>query len=147
MYSTLLLLHSYLRWAVLVLGIMAVVKGVNGFRSASPFTDSDRKSGLFFLISVHTQVLIGLILYVFLSPVTQAAFTDFGAAMKNPGMRLIAVEHITVNIIAAVLVTIAYSKSKKSSISDAQKHKNAWLMYGVALALILSRIPWDRIAN
>jgi uncharacterized membrane protein YozB (DUF420 family) len=145
MYSTLLFLHSYLRWAVLVLGIIAVVKGVNGFRSASPFTDSDRKSGLFFLISVHTQVLIGLILYVFLSPITQAAFADFGAAMKNPGMRLIAVEHISVNIIAAVLVTIAYSKSKKS-IADAQKHKNAWLMYGVALVLILSRIPWDRIA-
>jgi hypothetical protein len=146
MYSTLLLLHSYLRWVVLILGIMAILKGIKGFRTGSSFTDSDRKSGLFFLISVHTQLLIGLVLYVFLSPITQAAFADFGAAMKNPALRLIAVEHITVNIIAAVLVTVAYSKNKKA-IADSQKHKNAWLLYGVALALILSRIPWDRLAN
>ncbi|MFM6947645.1 MAG: hypothetical protein ACKOWQ_01400 [Aquirufa sp.] len=144
MYSTLLLVHSYLRWAVLIFGIMAILKGIKGFNSGNSFTDSDRKTGLFFLISVHTQLLIGLILYVFLSPLTQAAFADFGAAMKDPALRLIAVEHITVNIIAAVLVTVAYSKNKKA-IADAQKHKNAWLFYGLALALIISRIPWDRL--
>jgi uncharacterized membrane protein YozB (DUF420 family) len=144
MYSTLLLVHSYLRWAVLILGIMAILKGIKGSNSGNPFTDSDRKSGLFFLISVHTQLLIGLILYVFLSPITQAAFADFGAAMKNPAIRFIAVEHITVNIIAAILVTVAYSKNKKA-IADTKKHKNAWLLYGLALALIVSRIPWDRL--
>ena len=144
MYSTLLLVHSYLRWAVLIFGIMAILKAIKGFNSGNPFTDSDRKTGLFFLISVHTQLLIGLILYVFLSPLTQAAFADFGAAMKDPALRLIAVEHISVNIIAAILVTVAYSKNKKA-IADAQKHKNAWLFYGLALALIVSRIPWDRL--
>ncbi len=144
MYSTLLLVHSYLRWAVLIFGIMAILKGIKGFNSGNPFTDSDRKTGLFFLISVHTQLLIGLILYVFLSPLTQAAFADFGAAMKDPALRLIAVEHISVNIIAAILVTVAYSKNKKA-IADAQKHKNARLFYGLALALIVSRIPWDRL--
>lgn len=144
MYSTLLLVHSYLRWAVLIFGIMAILKGIKGFNAGNPFSESDRKTGLFFLISVHTQLLIGLILYLFLSPITQAAFADFGAAMKNPALRLIAVEHISVNIIAAILVTIAYSKNKKA-IADAQKHKNAWLFYGLALALIVSRIPWDRL--
>jgi uncharacterized membrane protein YozB (DUF420 family) len=145
MYTILLNVHSYLRWLVLILGILAIYRGFKGAQSGSPFTESDRKSGLFFLISVHTQLLIGLLLYFVFSPITQAAFADFGAAMKDPAVRLIAVEHITVNILAAILVTVAYSKNKKA-IADAQKHKNAWLLFGIALLLILSRIPWSRLA-
>ncbi|MHA8057163.1 hypothetical protein [Aquirufa nivalisilvae] len=145
MYAILLNVHSYLRWLVLILGILAIYRGFKGAQSGAPFTESDRKSGLFFLISVHTQLLIGLLLYFVFSPITQAAFADFGAAMKDPAVRLIAVEHITVNILAAILVTVAYSKNKKT-IADAQKHKNAWLLFGIALLLILSRIPWSRLA-
>ncbi|MHA8060043.1 hypothetical protein PQG22_02065 [Aquirufa beregesia] len=145
MYAILLNVHSYLRWLVLILGILAIYRGFKGAQSGAPFTESDRKSGLFFLISVHTQLLIGLLLYFVFSLVTQAAFADFGAAMKDPAIRLIAVEHITVNILAAILVTVAYSKNKKA-IADAQKHKNAWLLFGIALLLILSRIPWSRLA-
>ncbi|MHA8101315.1 hypothetical protein PQG46_05720 [Aquirufa nivalisilvae] len=145
MYAILLNVHSYLRWLVLILGILAIYRGFKGAQSGAPFTESDRKSGLFFLISVHTQLLIGLLLYFVFSPITQAAFADFGAAMKDPAVRLIAVEHITINILAAILVTVAYSKNKKA-IADAQKHKNAWLLFGIALLLILSRIPWSRLA-
>lgn len=145
MYAILLNVHSYLRWLVLILGILAIYRGFKGAQSGAPFTESDRKSGLFFLISVHTQLLIGLLLYFVFSPITQAAFADFGAAMKDPAVRLIAVEHITINILAAILVTVAYSKNKKT-IADAQKHKNAWLLFGIALLLILSRIPWSRLA-
>ena len=145
MYAILLNVHSYLRWLVLILGILAIYRGFKGAQSGAPFTESDRKSGLFFLISVHTQLLIGLLLYFVFSPITQAAFADFGAAMKDPAVRLIAVEHITVNILATILVTVAYSKNKKA-IADAQKHKNAWLLFGIALLLILSRIPWSRLA-
>ncbi len=145
MYAILLNVHSYLRWLVLILGILAIYRGFKGAQSGAPFSESDRKSGLFFLISVHTQLLIGLLLYFVFSPITQAAFADFGAAMKDPAIRLIAVEHITVNILAVILVTVAYSKNKKA-IADAQKHKNAWLLFGIALLLILSRIPWARLA-
>ncbi|MEY2637389.1 MAG: hypothetical protein RLZZ197_1867 [Bacteroidota bacterium] len=49
------------------------------------------------MISLHTQLLIGLVLYLALSPVTTAAFADFGAAMKDSATRLILVEHVTVN--------------------------------------------------
>ncbi|RVU25994.1 hypothetical protein EOJ36_06150 [Sandaracinomonas limnophila] len=144
MYSIFLTLHSYLRWVVLVLGLLSVFNGIKGGSSGLAYTEKDRKTGLFFMISLHTQLLIGLVLYFFLSPITQAAFADFGAAMKDPATRLIAVEHITVNILAVVLATVANAKNKKA-IPDAQKHKNAWLLNGLALILILSRIPWDRL--
>lgn len=146
MYQIFLASHSYLRWVVLLLGVLAIFRGAKGAFSGAIFSDSDRKMGLFFMISLHTQLLIGSVLYFFLSPITLAAFADFGAAMKNPAIRYIAVEHITVNIIAIILATVANAKNKKS-ISDAAKHKNAWLLYGVALLLVVSRIPWSRLAS
>jgi hypothetical protein len=72
----------------------------------------------FFMISLHTQLLIGLVLYFFLSPITTGALSDFGAAMKDPATRLLAVEHISVNIIAVVLATINNAENKKA-IADA----------------------------
>lgn len=144
MYNIFLTVHSYLRWVVLILALAAIVKGLIGLSSKSKFVEGDRKVGLFFMISCHTQLLIGLILYVFLSPITQSAFQDFGAAMKNAGLRFFAVEHILTNIIAVVLVTIGHSKNKKG-ISSASKHKNAVIFYGLGLIFILSRIPWDRL--
>ncbi len=146
MYQIFLTSHSYLRWVVLLLGVLAISRGIKGAISGTIFTDSDRKIGLFFMISLHTQLLIGSVLYFFLSPITLAAFADFGAAMKNPAIRYFAVEHITVNILAVILATLANSKNKKLK-SDAAKHKNAWLLYGIALLLVLSRIPWTRLAS
>lgn len=145
MYNVFLTIHSYLRWVVLILGLLSIINGIKGGSTGTPFTEKDRKTGLFFMISLHTQLLIGLVLYFVLSPITQAAFADFGAAMKDPAMRLIAVEHITVNILAVILATIANAKNKKA-IPDSVKHKNAWLLNGLALILIISRIPWDRLA-
>ncbi|MEK6546962.1 MAG: hypothetical protein AABZ56_01470, partial [Bacteroidota bacterium] len=58
-----------------------------------------------------------------------------------PSTRLIAVEHITVNILAIVLATVNNAKNKKA-IADAAKHKNALIFTAIALVLILSRIPW-----
>ena len=75
----------------------------------------------------------------------RAAFADFGAAMKDSATRLILVEHVTVNLIAIVLATVVNAKNKKA-ITDAAKFKNMWLLNGLGLVLILSRIPWSRLA-
>jgi hypothetical protein len=141
MYPFVKYVHIALFVLVFILGINVIVRALRGRSNNALFTESDRKAGLFFMISLHTQLLIGLALYFFLSPITAAAFTDFGAAMKNPATRLIAIEHISVNIIAVVLATVNNAKNKKA-IADAAKHKNALIFTLVALLLILSRIPW-----
>lgn len=140
MYSLFVTIHSTLFLVVLALGILSIFKGLTG----KTFAESDRKVGLFYMISLHTQLIIGLVLYLGLSPVTAAAFADFGAAMKDPATRLILVEHVTVNIIAIVLATVVNAKNKKA-ITDAAKFKNMWLLNGIGLVLILSRIPWNRL--
>jgi hypothetical protein len=141
MYSIVSTVHIVLFVLVFILGINVIARALRGRSNNALFTDADRKAGLFFMISLHTQLLIGLALYFFFSPITQLAFADFGAAMKDSGTRLIAVEHISVNIIAVVLATVNNAKNKKA-IADAAKHKNALIFTIAALVLILSRIPW-----
>jgi hypothetical protein len=141
MYSIVSTVHIVLFVLVFILGINVIARALRGRSNNALFTDADRKAGLFFMISLHTQLLIGLALYFFLSPITQLAFTDFGAAMKDSQTRLVAVEHISVNIIAVVLATVNNAKNKKA-IADAAKHKNALIFTIAALVLILSRIPW-----
>ncbi len=141
MYSIVSTVHIVLFVLVFILGINVIARALRGRSNNSLFTEADRKAGLFFMISLHTQLLIGLALYFFLSPITEMAFADFGAAMKDSQTRLIAVEHISVNIIAVVLATVNNAKNKKA-IADAAKHKNALIFTLAALVLILSRIPW-----
>jgi hypothetical protein len=129
----------------MVLGLVVIVRAAMGLISKTPFSETDRKLGLFFLISNHIQLLIGLVLYVFLSPFGLKAFTEFGSeVMKIAEYRKIAVEHILTNVIAIALITVGYSKNKRAT--DALvRHKNALIFFGLGLVLLLSRIPWDKL--
>lgn len=144
MYSIVTTVHTVLFVFVFILGGNVIVRALRGRSNNSLFTESDRKAGLFFMISLHTQLLIGFALYFFLSPITALALSDFGAAMKDSATRSIAVEHVSVNIIAVVLATVNNAKNKKA-IADTAKHKNALIFTAAALLLILSRIPWKLI--
>lgn len=144
MYLTFTQVHHYLSWIVLFLLLYAVLKAWTGFIANKTWTGNDNLTGLVMMIAVDIQVLIGIILYGFLSPLTKAAFADFGAAMKNEMLRFYAVEHILVMVIALVVLHIGRKKAQKAP-SDRTKHKLAGLYYTAGLVLILSRIPWDKI--
>jgi hypothetical protein len=105
--------------------------------SKKEFTSKDKKIALFALIGTHTQLLIGFILY-FVSPLGLAVFGQ----MKDATLRLTAVEHPLVNIIAIVFITIGWSKHKKATLNET-KFKSITIFYGIGLLLILSRIPWS----
>jgi hypothetical protein len=145
MYEIFQLIHKALFFVVMALGLIVLVKAAMGLSGKAAFAESDRKLGLFFMISNHTQLLIGLVLYLFLSPFGLKAFQDFGSeVMKIAEYRKIAVEHLSTNLIAIALITIGYSKNKRA-FNDAAKHKNALIFYGLGLVLLLSRIPWDKL--
>ena len=63
--STILLLHSLLRWVILILLLLAIVQSYTGMSSGRSFSGGDRKIGLFLLISAHTTFLLGLVLWLF----------------------------------------------------------------------------------
>jgi len=143
MYSIILQAHHWIAFIALALLAYATVNGAIGSNSEKAFDDSHRKINLFALISTHVMVLLGLILLV-ISPAAQNAFADMGAAMKDGAVRKAIVEHPTMNIIAAILVTIGNAKSKKA-VGNGRKFKVSMIFFGLALLLILSRLPFERL--
>lgn len=140
MYSILQPAHSWIAYIALALLLIASLNGIFGLISKRPFKASDRQIGLMALIFTHIQLLIGLILYF----VSQKGFLAFetGSAMSNGALRLTAVEHPLINIIAIILITIGWSKHKKKT-EDTAKFKSFAVFYTLGLILILSRIPWS----
>jgi len=142
MYSTVLNLHSYWAYLVLLVLTIATFNALYKTFADKEYNAKDFRISLFTLIVSHIQLLIGLVLY-FVSPRLQA-FSELGigGVMKDAVNRLYLVEHPFVNIIAVALITIGYSKHKKKLTSKA-KLKPIAIFYTIALLLFLSRIPWS----
>ena len=105
-------LHSLLRYLVLILMIISVVKAISGLRSSGNIKNNSIE--FYTLIAFHIQVVTGLILY-YISPVVQVALNNFGNAMGDAELRFTAMEHPLIMLIAAVFITIGYSKSKNQN--------------------------------
>lgn len=129
--------HSTLAYAVLALLLFAVINSFLGFSGKRNFEKKDKMIALFALIFSHIQLLVGLILW-FDSPLGKEAMSQ----MSNSAMRLTAVEHPLINIMAIALITVGWSKHKKEASSNGKFKKIAFL-YLAGLAFIVSRIPWS----
>ena len=135
-----LIIHSILRWAVLLFGVWTVLTALSGVISKRAYRSSDNKSSLFFMISCDIQLLLGLFLY-FNGMWFTMLKTNAKEVMKNPAERFFAVEHATMMIVAWLLVHVGRSMVKRAD-TDAQKHKRTLIYFGIALILILAMIPW-----
>jgi hypothetical protein len=103
----------------------------------------DGQPGLFFVIAMDLQLLLGLLLYVVLSPITTGGFRDFGAAMSDSGTRFFLVEHLLTMVVAVVLVHIGRARSRRAT-DDQAKARTAAIFYTLALLVILLGMPWFR---
>lgn len=141
MYGIFLPLHNILRWVVLALALFAIVRALIGWLGKKEWGALDARAGLWFTIAMDVQFLVGLILYVFLSPLTLTALQNFGGAMQNTTMRFFAVEHVTLMIVALALAHMGRAFSRKAQTAPA-KHQRAALWFGLALLAMLVAIPW-----
>ena len=136
MYEILKSAHSGLRWLVLATLIIAIVNSIGKTKGGVTFSNKDKKKALFALIFTHIQFLIGLVLY-FISP--KVVFS--GASMKDDVLRFFLVEHVSLMVLAIILITIGYSKAKRITM-DGKKFKTIMVYYAIGLILILASIPW-----
>ena len=145
MYSTVLMLHAILRWVVVLAGLLAVVRALSGTFGRKPWTGADDGTGRAFVMALDVQFLVGLILYAALSPITQTAFRDFGAAMRTPALRYWAVEHVTGMVIALALAHIGRARLRRAD--GVARHRTAAVFFGLALLALLASIPWPGMPN
>ena len=142
MYTLVLTLHSWLRWVALVFAILTLV-ALSSDRSRDG-AKADRW-GLAFMSVLDLQMLLGLLLYLVLSPFTTEAMRDFGAAMKSPGLRFFAVEHLTLMLGAVVLAHVGRVMARKAATPEL-KRSRLLICFGIATLLMLLGIPWPGMA-
>lgn len=141
MYDILLIVHSLNRWVVLFLLLIAIATAFKGWLGKQPWSAAQQKTHVGVIAATHTQVVLGLLLYMGISPVARAALKDMGAAMKDATLRFWAVEHLALMLLGAVVVHVAHVLSKRQQV-DAKKYKTAALGFTLGLLLMLAGIPW-----
>ncbi len=141
--ETLQFLHSKWAYLVLIVLVLATINALIKFFGDKEFDAKDFRISLFALITMHIQLLLGIILYFtkgYFSTIEQVG--GMGEVMKNSALRNLIIEHPLTMIIAVTLVTIGYSKHKKK-LTSKPKFKMLAIFYTIALVLVLAKIPWS----
>ena len=135
MYSIVLLLHSWIRWVALVGAVGTVLAALmNRERTAEGWS-------LVAMIGLDLQLLLGLLLYLVLSPNMAEIRAHFGEAMQNPQLRFWAVEHLTAMLIAIVLAHVGRVLARKARTPTAARMR-LLVCFGLALILMIAGMPW-----
>ncbi|MBU3715184.1 MAG: hypothetical protein FGM46_09615 [Ferruginibacter sp.] len=131
--------HSLIRWAVLIFGILTVINAITGIKNKRAYSASDNTYNLLFMVFCDIQLLIGLLLLYF-NHWFDKLNGGIGELMKNRYDRFFLIEHGLIMIIAWILVHIGRVAVKKAA--PEKKHKKMLIYFGIALLLILISIPW-----
>jgi hypothetical protein len=141
-----IVLHSWLRWVVIVLAVVAVGRAIAGWAGRRPWTPADDRVGLLFSIAYDVQFLVGLALYFFLSPVSRMALESGGAMMREPTLRFWGVEHPTMMLAALVCLHVGRVLVRRAA-GDTVRHRRAALMFGAATLFMVLGTPWPGTRN
>ncbi|MDZ4774885.1 MAG: hypothetical protein SGI72_17315 [Planctomycetota bacterium] len=141
MYETALIVHNLMRWVALAAILYAFLRACRGWMGARQFGAVDKTASLVATIVVDVQFTLGLLLYIVWSPQVKSALSDMGAAMKNPELRYWAVEHAALMVLVVVVVHVGKVLARKAK-SDGARHRRTAIFFGIALVLILARMPW-----
>lgn len=141
LYAVVLLVHSYLRWIVLCLLVVVIARSLVAWRRGRDWTRLDDRIHVALVKSVYVQFLLGLILYIFLSPLSAAFLANAGASLKHPVLRFFGLEH-GVTMFAAVGIIHEARKRTSRAKSPQLRHRGVWITTLIAVVVICAAIPW-----
>lgn len=140
MYSTLLVLHSFFRWFLLLALLSAIYRAYQGYVSDAVFAKADNAFRHWTATISHIQLTIGFILY-FKSPVVKYFWADFKEGVKQADAVFFGLAHISLMLAAVVLLTVGSALAKRKK-TDKEKFKTMFACFFTALLLILTAVPW-----
>jgi hypothetical protein len=141
MYLVLLPIHSITRWLVLASLLFAIYRSYQGWLGNKPYTELDNGARLAAVNIAHIQLVLGLWLY-FISPIVSYFLHNFKTAVHERQIRFFGMEHVTMMVIAIVVITIGSAKTKRKT-TDNEKFKTMAIWFTIALLIIFSSIPWS----
>lgn len=140
MHQLLLFLLSVNRWLVLATLFYAVYISLNGYLAGSAFTQGSNFIRHVTATIVHIQLILGIFLYI-ISPVVRFGGPMVSSSLLVGEQTFFRVVHLSLVLVAVVLVTIGSSKAKRQK-TDELKFKSMLIWYFVALVIISIAIPW-----
>ena len=132
MYPIVLFAHSVVRWAVLLSAAWAAMAALSGLRSRRAFTRKARVPGIVLAAVVDVQLLLGLALWLGLSPhaLTSGARSHYWTfAHPLAGLAVVALVHVG-------------SARSRRMLDDASRWQTASRFYLAALVVTVLAIPW-----
>jgi len=134
----LLVIHSILRWFVLLSIFWVLFRALKGYFYKRSFQRSDH-----ILVSsasgfAQLQLLLGFALY-FYSPTAQGFWEN--RSFEWSDSLFFGIVHFVLMTVAITLVSIGSSLAKRDS-GDRKRFKALFIYYSLALLIILVAIPW-----
>src|SRR3989304_9191500 len=121
-------LHSLARWGLVILGLIAIFRGLSGWMGKKEFTAADNRAGMLYTMVFAFPLLLGILLYL-----SKGWFgvlsADIGAAMGS-GTRFFAIEHLLMMFASAAVAHIGRSQARKAA-DAGQKHRRGALCFGL----------------
>ncbi|MEM7130882.1 MAG: hypothetical protein AAF702_31465 [Chloroflexota bacterium] len=143
MYGITLMLHSYIRWLVLIVMCYGLIRAWWGLLRKREWLKADDLTALAFTWVISLQFILGTILFFIPSGIAQAAWQNFSIAMQVRDLRFFGLEHPLQMIIALTIVHIGSARARKAEAS-ARQFRWAAICFTLATVLILTAIPWWR---
>ena len=145
MYGAVLAIHSWLRWAALLLGAAATLAAIGDRADATERSLAGRLA-MVLMLAVDLQVLFGLMLYFGLSPLTKEALNNVGGAIHNGVLRFWAMEHLGAMTAAVTLVHVGRVLALTATTRRSRQTRRA-ICFGAAVLLMIAASPWPGMAN
>ena len=140
MYSTILALHSLVRWFVLASLLFSLFLAYNGWFSKRKFSGIDNAARHWTATIAHIQLIFGLWLY-FISPIIDYFLHSYKDAVHQRQIRFFGMEHSLMMITAIIVITIGSAKAKRKQ-TDKERFKTMAIWFTVGLVIILANVPW-----
>jgi hypothetical protein len=142
LYPIVLAAHNLWRWVALLGVLAATLASLRGrLAGERRLLVSDRVTMIAVLV-MDIQLLLGLALYVGLSPLSRAMLTGPGAAMQSRDIRFFGMEHPFLMILATIAVHVGKSRARKHAAASGFRTGTVW--YALSLLLMLAGTPWWR---
>lgn len=141
MYPTLLVLHSYGRWLVLIALLMVLQRVYFCWKYGSLISQLDAYVRVIALVVAGVQITTGLALY-FISPVVAYFYTRFPETIHLREVRFFGMEHSSMmltGLLVFLWVLIRFYRPQ----TDNLRYKKATRWLTLALFIILTSIPWS----
>lgn len=146
LYSAFLIGHSWIRWVVVAAAVLVVLRSLLALGGRRGWTPADERAARFFTSALDLQMLIGLALYFYFSPLMSILRQQMAMVMRDDAMRYWIIEHPFGMILAVVLAHVGRVRIKKAG-DPRRKHRLALIFFGLALVVIAGSIPWPGTAT